>query len=103
MTREDTIAAIATPPGTGGIGIIRVSGSKAEAGARKLFKLPKPLNKYESHHLYHGDIVAPDSGAILDEVLLTLMKKPSSYTGEDTVEIYCHGGYLILQTVLNEI
>jgi tRNA modification GTPase len=102
VTREDTIAAIATPPGTGGIGIIRVSGGKAEAVARKLFRPSKQFDTFLTHHLYHGDIVAPDSGAILDEVLLALMKKPSSYTGEDTLEIYCHGGHLILQAVLNE-
>jgi len=99
VTWEDTIAAIATPPGPGGIGIIRISGSKAEEVARLLFRPAKEPPVFESHRLYHGDIVAPESGAILDEVLLALMKKPASYTGEDTVEIYCHGGYLILQAV----
>lgn len=100
---EDTIAAIATPLGTGGIGIIRVSGPQAEAVARSLFKPQKQLNNFESRRLYHGDIIAPDSGALLDEVLLVLMKKPHSYTGEDTLEIHCHGGYFILQSVFSEV
>lgn len=100
---EDTIAAIATPLGTGGIGIIRVSGPQAEAVAHLLFKPKKQLHDFASRRLYHGDIIAPDSGELLDEVLLTLMKKPHSYTGEDTLEIYCHGGYFILQTVLSAV
>ena len=100
---EDTIAAIATPPGSGGIGVIRVSGAKAAHIARLLFKPSKRPVDFSSHHLYHGDIIAPETGKALDEVLLSLMKKPHSYTGEDTLEIYCHGGYLILQAVLGEI
>jgi tRNA modification GTPase len=100
---EDTIAAIATPLGTGGIGIIRVSGPRAEDVARLLFKPQKQLNNFESRRLYHGDIIAPDSGELLDEVLLTLMKNPHSYTGEDTLEIHCHGGYFILQSVFSAV
>jgi tRNA modification GTPase len=100
---EDTIAAIATPLGTGGIGVIRVSGPQAEAVARLLFKPQKQLNHFESRRLYHGDIIAPDSGEVLDEVLLTLMKNPHSYTGEDTLEIHCHGGYFILQSVFSAV
>lgn len=100
---EDTIAAIATPLGTGGIGVIRVSGPQAEAVARLLFKPQKQLNNFESRRLYHGDIVAPDSSDLLDEVLVALMKTPHSYTGEDTLEIHCHGGYFILQSVFNAV
>jgi tRNA modification GTPase len=100
---EDTIAAIATPLGTGGIGIIRISGPRAEAVARLLFKPQKQLSNFESRRLYHGDIIAPDSGELLDEVLLTLMKAPHSYTGEDTLEIHCHGGYFILQSVFSAV
>jgi tRNA modification GTPase len=102
VTSDDTIAAIATPPGTGGIGIIRVSGAKAESVARNIFKPLKQLDNFTPRHLYHGDIVEAETGAVLDEVLLSLMRKPRSYTGEDTVEIYCHGGFLITQAVLNE-
>jgi tRNA modification GTPase len=99
----DTIAAIATPPGSGGIGVIRVSGTKAKFVANLLFKSSKKSVDFSSHHLYHGDIIAPETGKALDNVLISLMKKPHSYTGEDTLEIYCHGGYLILQAVLGEI
>ena len=103
MTLRDTIAAIATPMGVGGLGIIRVSGPKSEEIARKLFKPRKRVDNFMTHHLYHGEIISPETGATLDEVLLTLMRKPHSYTGEDTLEINCHGGPLILQVVLTEV
>jgi len=100
---EDTIAAIATPKGVGGIGIIRMSGPKAEEIGRHLFAPKKTIDTLQSHHLYHGDIVSPDSRAIIDEVLFTIMRKPHSYTGEDIVEINCHGGPVILEAVLDEL
>lgn len=100
---EDTIAAIATPPGAGGIGIIRVSGPKARDIARLLFSSPKRDDAYKSHHLYHGDIVSPETGMVIDEVLMVLMMKPHSYTGEDVLEIHCHGGSVILESVLSEV
>ncbi|MCX5837070.1 MAG: tRNA uridine-5-carboxymethylaminomethyl(34) synthesis GTPase MnmE, partial [Deltaproteobacteria bacterium] len=102
MTYRDTIAAIATPPGIGGVGLIRVSGSAAEEITRLLFR-PSPPGNFLSHHLYHGEIVSPATGAILDEVLIAFLKGPRSYTGEDTLEISCHGGPLILRTVLEEV
>ena len=100
---EDTIAAIATPPGVGGIGIIRVSGPKSENIARLLFRSSKKTPLFKTHHLYHGDIVSPETGLVIDEVLISLMMGPHSYTGEDTLEISCHGGSLILQMVLTEV
>ncbi len=103
MTFRDTIAAIATPPGVGGVGLIRVSGPSAEGIARRLFRPSRPLAAFLSHHLYHGEIVAPDTGTTLDDVLTAFMKGPHTYTGEDTLEISCHGGPLILRTVLDEI
>ena len=103
MTFRDTIAAIATPPGVGGVGLIRVSGPSAEGIARRLFRPSRPLGAFLSHHLYHGEIVAPDTGTTLDDVLTAFMKGPHTYTGEDTLEINCHGGSLILRTVLDEI
>ncbi|MBN1381009.1 MAG: tRNA uridine-5-carboxymethylaminomethyl(34) synthesis GTPase MnmE [Deltaproteobacteria bacterium] len=103
MIMDDTIAAISTPLGTGGIGIIRVSGPNAEKIARHLFKPSRSLETFESHHLYHGQIIAPETGSVLDDVLMSIMKKPHSYTGDDTLEINCHGGLLILQHVLNEV
>lgn len=103
MTGRDTIAAIATPPGTGGIGVIRISGTAAEGIGRRLFRTSRQIDAFLSHHLYHGDIVAPETGAVLDDVLIAFMKGPHTYTGEDTLEISCHGGPLILRTVLAEV
>ncbi|MEI8172200.1 MAG: tRNA uridine-5-carboxymethylaminomethyl(34) synthesis GTPase MnmE [Deltaproteobacteria bacterium] len=100
---EDTIAAIATPPGMGGIGIIRVSGPKSKDIARLLFRPSTKTDVFKTHHLYHGDLVTPETGRVIDEVLVSLFSKPHSHTGEDTLEINCHGGTVILQTVLTEV
>ena len=100
---EDTIAAIATAPGVGGIGIIRVSGPKSKDIARLLFRSSKKIRDFKTRHLYHGDIVSSETGLVIDEVLISLMTKPHSYTGEDTLEINCHGGPMILQAVLSEV
>ncbi len=100
MTQADTIAAIATPPGTGGIGIVRASGPNAERIGLALFKPRKTSTPFRSHRLVHGEIVCPDTGRVLDEVLAVLMRAPHSFTGEDTLEIHCHGGPLILEEVL---
>jgi tRNA modification GTPase len=100
---EDTIAAIATPPGMGGIGIIRVSGPKSRDIALLLFRSPKNICDFKTHHLYHGDIVSPETGSVIDVGLICLMAKPHSYTGEDTLEINCHGGSVILQKILSEV
>ncbi|MBN1830046.1 MAG: tRNA uridine-5-carboxymethylaminomethyl(34) synthesis GTPase MnmE [Deltaproteobacteria bacterium] len=103
MREDDTIAAIVTPPGRGGVGIIRVSGSRAEEACRPLFIPSRPCRFFRSHHLYHGWIHSVRTGKRLDEVLFTVMRMPRSYTGEDTVEINCHGSPVILQTVLDEL
>lgn len=103
MTGRDTIAAVATPPGLGGLGLIRVSGSAAEAIARRVFRPLRPPASLISHHLYHGEIVAQETGTVLDDVLVAFMRGPRTYTGEDTLEISCHGGPLILRTVLAEV
>ncbi len=99
----DTIAAIATPLGTAGVGIIRVSGPLAPELGRLLFRPAHPNCNWQSHHSYHGDIVTADGQTILDEVLVTLMRKPHSFTGEDVLEISCHGNPLILQTILEQL
>ena len=98
---SDTIAAIATPFGTSGIGIIRISGPESLRIAATLFRSPtfSPQN-VRSHHLYHGLIVDPHDSLPLDDVLLSYMRAPSSYTGEDVVEINMHGGILVLQKTL---
>jgi tRNA modification GTPase len=100
LDKEETIAAISTPFGESGIGIVRISGSLAEPIAKKLFKPKKDQPYFVSHHFHYGEIFDPKSGNPVDEVLIVLMKSPKTYTREDIVEIQCHGGYLILQKVL---
>ena len=100
---EDTIAAIATPPGTGAIGIIRVSGPRSGDIASLIFRPSNKTDGVNSHRLYHGDIISPDTGRVIDEVLISFMMKPHSYTGEDILEINCHGNAFILQSVLSEV
>lgn len=100
---EDTIAAIATPFGESGIGIVRISGPLAEGIAKRLFKPKKGESKLVSHHFHYGEIIDPLNGSPVDEVLLVLMKSPKTYTREDIVEIHCHGGYFILQKVLEMV
>jgi tRNA modification GTPase len=94
---EETIAAISTPFGESGVGIVRLSGPLAESIARKLFKPKKEPADFIPHHFHYGEIVDPQTGHPIDEVLIVLMKAPKTYTREDIVEIHCHGGYLILQ------
>ena len=93
-----TIVALATPPGVGAIGVIRLSGPRAILVADKIFK-GKRLENQASHTAYFGKIVA-DDGRILDEVLITIFIGPNSYTGEDTAEISCHGSPYILQEII---
>jgi tRNA modification GTPase len=97
----DTIAAISTPPGEAGIGIVRLSGPRAESIARRLFRPRQPRSPWQSHHLYLGHLL-DSQGRILDEVLLTLMRAPHTYTREDVVEIHCHSGYAVLRAILAE-
>ena len=98
--QEETIAAISTPFGESGIGIVRISGFSAESIARKLFKSKSDQPHFISHRFHYGELIEPESGNPVDEVLIVLMKSPKTYTREDIVEIHCHGGYFILQKVL---
>ena len=77
-----------------------MSGSSAEAIARKLFKPKRDQSCFISHHFHYGEIIDTQSGKAVDEVLIMVMKSPKTYTKEDIVEIHCHGGYFILQKVL---
>jgi len=97
---EDTIVAVSTPVGEGGIGIVRLSGSKALKIADKIFlsKDKTPPSKYRTYTTHYGRIV--DGVNIIDEVILTVMKAPKSYTKEDVVEINCHGGMQAVKKVL---
>lgn len=91
----DTIAAIATPAGTGGVGIIRISGNNAFQIIEKIFR----GKKIETGKICYGEIV--DNGKILDEVIILSFKSPHSYTGEDVIEIQCHGGINVIKNILN--
>ncbi|WP_242335627.1 tRNA uridine-5-carboxymethylaminomethyl(34) synthesis GTPase MnmE [Limosilactobacillus urinaemulieris] len=103
-TDNDTIAAISTPVGEGGISIIRVSGDDAIAVAQKIYR-GKDLNKVQTNTINYGHIIDPDNGEEVDEVMVSVMRAPHTYTCEDVVEINCHGGLLatnrILQLVLS--
>src|SRR5581483_969431 len=99
--QNDTIAAIATPPGQGGIGVIRVSGSEAFALVQVLFQYAgKADGLPPSHTLTYGRIVDPATREIIDEVLVAFMRAPHTYTRENIVEIQGHGGPLVLQRIL---
>lgn len=100
--KRDTIAAIATPPGQAGIGIIRLSGPQALAIAARIFRPHTPRSlPYPSHRLILGQIISPEDNCVVDEVLLSAMPGPHSYTREDVVEINCHSGYAVLQLILH--
>ncbi len=99
---EDTIAAISTPLGEGGIGIVRLSGKDAVKIAEKIFKGEKPVSQISSHRVTYGEIIDPQTGDTVDEVLLTVFKAPNSYTTENLVEISCHGGQLVVSKVLEQ-
>jgi len=98
--KEPTIAAIATPAGPGGIGVIRISGANALEILKKLFVPTRPHAHLASHRLIHGWIIDPNRRTPVDEVLTVYMAAPRTYTREDVAEIHCHGSYLVLETIL---
>ena len=101
ISQKEPIAAIATPVGEGGIAVIRVSGNDAIQTVNEAFE-GTALTKKDSHTVHFGNITDAD-GQIIDEVLVTLFRAPKSYTGEETIEISCHGGVLVTQAVLETI
>lgn len=101
--QEDTIAAIATPLGEGGIAIIRVSGPQAVAVVDRVYRGKRSLQEVESHTIHYGHIVDPSSGERLDEVMVSVMRAPRTYTREDVVEVNCHGGLMVVRKVLETI
>ncbi len=107
MLDASTIAAIATPPGEGGIGVIRISGPEAAVVARRVFRLPSgrapKLSRERSHRLIFGRIIDPANNVTIDEVLLGWMAAPNTFTREDTVEISCHGGPTPLRETLRVV
>lgn len=101
LNQNHPIAAIATPIGEGGIAVIRVSGKNAIAKVQGCFK-GRDLTNAETHTVHFGKILKKD-GRVVDEVLAAVFRSPKSYTGEDTVEVSCHGGVLVTQSVLETI
>lgn len=97
---DDTICAPATTPGEAGIGIIKLSGPEALAIVQPLFETNPASCRWQSHRLYYGWIRDPDADCRVDEVLVSCMRAPHSYTGEDVVEINCHSGFAVLNRIL---
>ncbi|MEK6758570.1 MAG: tRNA uridine-5-carboxymethylaminomethyl(34) synthesis GTPase MnmE [Deltaproteobacteria bacterium] len=102
MRTESTIAAIATPPGEGGVGIIRISGTDAYPIGRSLFLPQTPISQIIPRHLYYGTFLSVSSVS-LDSGLFVYMPGPASFTGEDVVELHCHGGGVVLKTVFETV
>jgi len=103
MTRlDDPIAALATPPGIGGLAVIRVSGTGCISLISPLFKSARPLTEAGSHKATYGHFISR-SGELLDEVLVTCFIAPKSFTTQDTVEISCHGGPVVVQGILETL
>ncbi|WP_025681308.1 tRNA uridine-5-carboxymethylaminomethyl(34) synthesis GTPase MnmE [Paenibacillus massiliensis] len=98
---SDTIAAISTAVGEGGIAIIRVSGPEALPEVQRMFKSKTPLTEAESHTVHYGHIIEPQSGERVEEVLVTVMRGPRSFTTEDVVEISSHGGVVAVKRVMD--
>lgn len=104
VTEFDTIAAISTPPGEGAISIVRLSGDQAIAVVKKIFS-GRDLTKVASHTINYGHIINPETKQEIDEVMVSVMRAPKTFTREDIIEINCHGGIVptnqILQLVLS--
>ena len=99
MTVSDTIAAISTPPGEGAIALVRISGVNAVQIADKIFRGKEEPSRFASHVQHLGEIVGAEN-QLIDQVVLSIHRAPASYTGEDLVEISCHGGTLVSAKVL---
>jgi len=102
MISQQTIAAISTPPGRGGISIIRISGTKAFDIAKKIFLCGKPFDKIKTHSVTYGKIIDQQKNTV-DQVILLKMEKPKTYTKEDIIEIQCHGGSEVTKKILNVV
>lgn len=101
MFQKDTIAAIATAMTSAGIGIIRVSGPDAVDICDRVYRGKQRLSEVESHTVHYGHIVWEDD--VIDEVMVLVLRTPRTYTREDTVEIDCHGGILVMEKILEAV
>ncbi len=99
LLNEDTITALATPPGTGAISVIRLSGPESFNSIDKIFRGKKRISESDSHRILYGKIV-DRTGLLIDDVLVSVFKNPNSYTGEDSVEISSHGSQYIIQKII---
>jgi tRNA modification GTPase len=99
MTALDTIAAISTPPGEGAIALVRVSGTNAIGVGDKIFHGKEAPSQFESHVQHFGEVFGSE-GRLIDQAVLSVHRAPASYTGEDLVEISCHGGTLVSAKIL---
>ena len=97
MNLEDTIVAIATPPGRGGLGVVRIAGDEARAIAARLLRLQRPL---QAGRALLGEVVEPETGTRIDEVVVTYFRKPHSYTTDDVIEISAHGSPIVLRYII---
>ena len=101
QTEFDTIAAISTAPGEGAIGIVRISGDLAISIASSIYQCgTKKLEEQKTHTIHYGHIVDPKSGEVYDEVMVSVLRAPKTFTREDIVEINCHGGIVAINRVL---
>jgi len=96
---DRTIVALATPPGIGGLAVIRISGDYAIEIADKVFKGKKPLNDCPTHTIHYGNIES--QGLLIDKITASIFREPHSYTGENVVELGCHGGQLVAEQIIN--
>ena len=99
---DDMIAAAATPPGIGGLAVIRISGSGVFDTVSPIFKSKSDLRTAASHTIHYGNLISSDH-KIIDEVLISVFRSPRSYTTQDSIEISCHGGPVIVQSILNRL
>jgi len=97
--KKDTIAAISTGMSNSGIGIVRLSGVESFTIIDRIYQGNKKLSKEASHTIHYGHII--DENEVIDEVLVSVMREPKTFTGEDTVEINCHGGAFVVNKVLD--
>ena len=103
LSAADTIVAVATPAGESAIGVVRLSGADAVAVAARVIRAREPLTSFESHTLHRVSIVETTTGSALDDAMCAVMRGPRSYTGEDVVELSCHGSPALLHAVVEQV
>jgi len=99
MSLNDTIVACATPAGYSSIGVIRISGDQTLSLVKKIFVSRQKIQDFETNHAYYGNIIDPDNNDVIDKIIATFYLTPHSYTGEDVVELSCHGNPLIIDRI----